>query len=284
VSFLEPWLFGYPVIFGIDASIFDRQREDWLESRIGGSASVGYRILPDLIAKLTYRLERVRVGDVRFNAVSDAVAVAGTNYVSALRFALTYDQNVIDKYSILCGGYAGTITYEIAGLGGTAHFSRLTVEANVQTTLFEWPNDHKWVLSFYGLYGMMFPFNHEDVPIYERFFAGGPQSLRGFAFRGVGPMQNDNPRGGNFITTGTAEFSFPIFQHILRGVLFADSGFVESSASLPSGVTWRLAAGFGFRITLPIFPAPIALDFGWPIFKARDDKTQVFSFSVGFGF
>jgi outer membrane protein insertion porin family len=284
VSFLEPWLLGYPILFGVDGFIFDRQREDWLEQRVGGSFSLGYRILPDLVAKATYRFERVDVADIRFNAVPDAIAVAGVNYVSAIRFALTYDKNLVDKYSVLYGGYAGTLTYEFAGLGGDAHFSRVTLEANFQTTLFEWPNDHKWVLSIYGLSGMMFPFGHNDTPIFERFFAGGPQSLRGFAFRGVGPMINDNPRGGNFITTASAEFSFPIFQHILRGVIFTDSGFVEGSSDLPTSVTWRLSAGMGFRITLPIFPAPIALDFGWPILRAHDDKRQVFSFSVGFGF
>ena len=65
---------------------------------------------------------------------------------------------------------------------------------------------------------------------------------------------------------------------------FTDFGFVEGSSSFPSNVHWRQTAGFGARITLPIFPAPIALDFGWPIFRTQDDRRQVFSFSVGFGF
>jgi len=71
---------------------------------------------------------------------------------------------------------------------------------------------------------------------------------------------------------------------VLRGVLFTDFGFVESRVSNLAHVSWRQSVGFGFRITLPIFPAPIALDFGWPILKERDDRRQVFSFSVGFGF
>lgn len=285
VSFVEPWLGGYPVPLSVDAFIFDRQREDWLEQRYGGTVGIGYRLVEQQITfRMAYRLEQVRVADVRFNAVPDAIAVAGVNYVSALKFSVTYDNNIIDRYSILYSGEATTLTYEIAGLGGDARYSRFTLEANIQRTLFEWPNDHKWVLQLYGLSGIMFPFGPDGTPVYERFFAGGPQSLRGFAFRGVGPMQNGNPRGGNFITTGTLEFSFPMFQHILRGVLFSDFGFVNGTASLPSNITWRQSVGFGFRITLPIFPAPIALDFGFPILKARDDQRQVFSFSVGFGF
>ncbi len=285
VSFVEPWLLGYPVPFSMDAFIFDRQREDWLEQRVGGTVGLGYRFVEQqIILKAAYRFERVRVADVRFNAVPDAISVAGENFVSAVRFSITYDNNIIDKYSILYSGEAATFTYELAGLGGDAQYSRFTLEGNVQRTLFEWPGDHKWVLQLYGLSGIMFPFGKDGTPIYERFFAGGPQSLRGFAFRGVGPMLNNNPRGGNFITTGTLEFSFPMFQHILRGVLFSDFGFVGGSSSLPTNVTWRQSVGFGFRIMLPIFPAPIALDFAWPLLEARDDQKQVFSFSVGFGF
>jgi outer membrane protein insertion porin family len=285
VSFVEPWFMGFPVLLGLDAFVFDRQREDWLEQRIGGSLSLGYRIAPDLVAKATYRLERVRVGDITpFGSPPDAIAVAGNNYVSAVRFALTYDKNLLDKYFIMYGGYAGTLSYEIAGLGGDAHFSAVRFEGNWQTTFFEWPSDHKWVLQVTGEAGYMTPFGGGDVPIYERFFGGGPHSIRGFAYRGVGPMFNDKPEGGDVMWTVNTEFSYPIFQHILRGVLFVDAGDIEKRIGDMHGSTIRVAAGFGARITLPIFPAPIALDFGWPIRKVAGDQRQVFSFSVGFGF
>jgi outer membrane protein insertion porin family len=276
---------GYPVLLGMEAWVFDRAREDWLEDRIGGSVSLGYKITQDLVGKMTYRFERVRVGDITlFGTVPDAIAVAGNNYVSAMKFSLTYDRNIVDKYFILCRGYALSASYEIAGLGGDAHFSAFRMEGNWQTTLLEWPSDHKWVLQLSGEAGYMAPFGGQDVPIYERFFAGGPHSIRGFAYRGVGPMFNDKPEGGDAFWTATAEFSFPIFQHILRGVAFVDAGDLESRLSSIRAGNVRIAAGFGARITLPIFPAPIALDFGFPLVKQRTDQTQVFSFSVGVGF
>jgi outer membrane protein insertion porin family len=46
---------------------------------------------------------------------------------------------------------------------------------------------------------------------------------------------------------------------------------------------FRVAPGFGFRITLPALgPAPIALDFAFPVAYAPFDNRQVFSFFVGF--
>jgi outer membrane protein insertion porin family len=113
----------------------------------------------------------------------------------------------------------------------------------------------------------------------------------------VGPKyEDDKPIGGNFQLLGTAEFSFPIFQDLLRGVFFVDSGTVIEEylpgpdPRLASALgdffkdEMRVTAGFGVRIKVPFFPAPVALDFGWPLQKKRDDETQVFSFSVGFGF
>ena len=66
----------------------------------------------------------------------------------------------------------------------------------------------------------------------------------------------------------------------LRGVLFTDFGTVESNVSIDN---FRVAPGFGFRITLPAMgPAPIALDFAFPVVYAPYDNRQIFSFFVGF--
>ena len=46
--------------------------------------------------------------------------------------------------------------------------------------------------------------------------------------------------------------------------------------------TIRVAAGFGFRLTLPFFgQVPIALDFGFPLSEEEQDDTRLFSFSLG---
>jgi outer membrane protein insertion porin family len=45
---------------------------------------------------------------------------------------------------------------------------------------------------------------------------------------------------------------------------------------------YRVSAGFGLRVTVPMLgPVPIALDFGFPIIKAPEDRQQIFSFWVG---
>ena len=85
-------------------------------------------------------------------------------------------------------------------------------------------------------------------------------------------------------TLRDAEASFPLFKRFLRGVVFMDMGTVEAEIGDFRPRRIRYTAGFGFRINVAIFPAPVALDFAFPIRARRIDDEQVFSFSVGVGF
>jgi outer membrane protein insertion porin family len=296
-------LFGYPLILGLEAAARDRLREDWLERRRTGRVSLGYRLTQDLLFRLGYRIERVRVTDVENDAPQDVFDVKGNNLISGLRATLTYNQNLVDRDFVLYGGYSASVYYEIVGqfLGGDHDFHRAGVEANWQTSLLSWPRHHKWVFAVRGEVGWQRELMGKDdeIPIFERFFAGGPNSIRGFRFRSVGPRDEvvDEPIGGNFLVTLTSEFSFPLFRDLLRGVFFIDAGtvipdlvprgspgFTEESVQYYFSEELRVAAGFGVRLKVPFFPAPVALDFAWPLQDQEDDERQVFSFSVGFGF
>lgn len=109
-----------------------------------------------------------------------------------------------------------------------------------------------------------------------------------FKFRGVGPRSGPpadplaDPVGGDFSWVSTAELNYPIYEEIVRGVVFVDVGDVESDVTLG---TIRSDAGVGVRLTIPFLgKIPLALDFGVPITKATGDKTQYISFSLGIPF
>ena len=80
----------------------------------------------------------------------------------------------------------------------------------------------------------------------------------------------------------TVEYLFPLTaDDMIHGVAFCDFGTVEENVAL-HGDNFRVAPGFGLRITVPAMgPAPIALDFAFPVAKADTDDTQVFSFNIG---
>ena len=133
-------------------------------------------------------------------------------------------------------------------------------------------------------------YSGDDTPIYDRYYAGGFSTLRGFQFRGAAPhvysanAGEDVFVGGDFQLLASAEYMFPITaDDMIRGVVFCDSGTVEPTIHNWNN-NYRVAPGFGLRVCVPAMgPAPIALDFAFPISWQPGDRFEVFSFFVGFG-
>ena len=107
--------------------------------------------------------------------------------------------------------------------------------------------------------------------------------MRGFDFRGAGPVESTVAVGGRFRMIGSFEYIFPLTaDDMMRGLFFVDYGTVEKTAKLDAD-TFRVAPGFGLRIAVPALgPAPLALDFAFPVAYADTDDRQVFSFFFGF--
>ncbi|MCE9635397.1 MAG: outer membrane protein assembly factor BamA [Planctomycetes bacterium] len=177
-------------------------------------------------------------------------------------------------------------------------------------------------------------FDTSFVPVYEGYFAGGSSTVRGFSYGGAGPhgqgdpflarrpgetakqqtqrlegvtrsvLENDgDPLGGSVQFVASTEYTFPMYEDMLRGVFFLDAGMVRSSFSSSHGLDedvsapylagakfsdgesffsdMRAAIGFGVRLRIPALgPVPLALDVGIPIRKQDGDDTQIISFTI----
>jgi outer membrane protein insertion porin family len=169
--------------------------------------------------------------------------------------------------------------YEYVGaLGGDYNYHKFTLGFNYYQTVNEDLLERKTILSYRADAGYI----SGEAPFFERFYAGGIGSIRGFTFRGISPRSgpDEDPIGGSFSMSGSVELNFPIAGEALRGVIFADAGTVEPDFRIG---TIRTSIGAGIRLTLPIFgQLPLALDFGIPITKDSQDDTRFISFSLGF--
>ena len=91
----------------------------------------------------------------------------------------------------------------------------------------------------------------DDTPIFERYYAGGFSTIRGFAFRGVTPRDPVYGMGvgGDFQLLTSTQYLFPITaDDMLRGVLFVDAGTVEPrSATGTNGCAWPPVSDCGSR-------------------------------------
>jgi outer membrane protein insertion porin family len=126
----------------------------------------------------------------------------------------------------------------------------------------------------------------KTIPIYERFYAGGADTIRGYRERKVGPrdIPTSEPIGGDSTLIGNAEITFPIYEKVLKGAVFYDIGNVwERMQDFVVGGDYKQGAGVGVRVKTPI--GPIKVDWGYPLNKNHDDKRNgEFYFSVSHGF
>ncbi|MBP7865085.1 MAG: BamA/TamA family outer membrane protein [Acidobacteria bacterium] len=104
--------------------------------------------------------------------------------------------------------------------------------------------------------------NTGDVPISERFFAGGSYSLRGFSQDEAGPLDpvTLDPVGGSALLIGNVELRFPI-RSIFDGAAFYDTGNVFRDLSGMSLADFSHTVGIGVRVRTPL--GPIRFDVGY---------------------
>ena len=120
------------------------------------------------------------------------------------------------------------------------------------------------------------------IPIDERFFNGGANTVRSFGERDLGPHdRKGHPIGGEFFTIFNIEYTIPIFGE-LEGALFTDAGNLLPAAEEPGLNDMRYALGVGLRYKLPI--GPVRLDYGVNPNPQNGEDSGAFHFSFGFAF
>ncbi|MGZ4967097.1 MAG: BamA/OMP85 family outer membrane protein [Chthoniobacterales bacterium] len=136
-------------------------------------------------------------------------------------------------------------------------------------------------LAFGARVGVIKGLNGIEVPIDERFFNGGANTVRSFSERNLGPHVNGDPIGGEFYSVYNVEYTFPIWGE-LQGAVFFDAGNLLPNSGDAGFDNMRYGIGVGLRYRLPI--GPIRLDYGFNPDRREDEDFGAFHFSFGFAF
>ncbi len=121
-----------------------------------------------------------------------------------------------------------------------------------------------------------------DVPLAERFLAGGSTTMRGFAQNALGPIgANGVPLGGEAMLVINNEVRFPLIW-LFDGVGFVDVGNVFLHAQDFSFSDLRKDGGFGLRMRTPWFL--LRLDYGVPLDRKPGESRSRLFFSIGQAF
>ncbi len=282
LDFTESYLFDRPLRFDFSLYHFTRSREDYREQRTGSIASFGKKLrhgltdrqwFKDWYGEIAFRVEHVQLKDADLFDDRSIRDSADDAILTSVKTTVIRDRT--DSRLLPSEGDRTSINFE--QFVGDFNFGKLRVSYTKHHTVKIDEQDRKSVISFNIDLGAILG----NAPVYEKFYAGGIGSIRGFDFRGVGPRGGlrDDPIGGDFLLTTNLEYSFPMLGDVLRGVVFTDMGTVEESFSIRD---WRAAVGVGVRFTIDLFgPLPIEVDFAFPVSTGPGDDERVINFFIG---
>ncbi len=279
IDFTEPYFLDRPLSLTTSFYLFDRIRDGYEEGRIGTTISLGKRfergVLHGWTGEISARLEGIDItpesdfGTTVFLA-PDIRDDQGASVLTSLRAALVRDRT--DNRFIPSTGDRLRLSYEQVGaLGGDFVFGRASSSYTWYTTLATDHLERKSVLALHGEAGAIVG----NAPLFERYYAGGVGSIRGFAYRQASPRGGleDNVIGGDILLIGSAEYTYPLVGEWLRGLVFLDTAWLDG---------FRASVGTGVRMTVNFLgPVPLELHLATPVASEDDDEKEFFSFVIG---
>ena len=270
VSFREPYFRDKPISLDVTGLSREWERECYGEGRLRGYVGFEKRYKNQWRRSISFRFENVDVGSVDSDAPKEIKSVEGDNTLVGVRLGVGRD--LTDNRFNPSRGYSFNAGYEQVGGGHT--FGILSGTYRWYKTLHEDLDERKTILAT-KLHAATVV---GDAPPFEKFYAGGSRSIRGFDYRGVstraGP--DKDPIGSDWVFLAGTEVTVPLVGNNFSALFFVDSGAIDSG-------NYRVAVGTGIQILIPQWfgPVPMRFEIATPLMKDDDDETQVFSFSIG---
>ncbi|MEO6738857.1 MAG: outer membrane protein assembly factor BamA [Chthoniobacteraceae bacterium] len=289
ISLTEPYFLDRKLSLGGEAYYRDASYTSsvYNERRYGGDIFLRHPINDFMAVRLEYRLEEIELHS--FSSVLPATSEfrkdAQPVLKSQISASLTYDSR--NRVYLPSSGWRADAQIYAAGgfLGGNESIYGFDLSASKYIGL---PGDT--ILSFEGEVASVDNWSGGNrVPVYDRLYLGGANSLRGFRYRDVGPKDAfGEPIGGQTLARFTAEYTIPIIEKV-RAALFYDVGFVSSgsyrfSAKKDPNGSGGLNSNYGIGLLLEI-PSigPIRIDYGIPLQSDPFNKGNgKFQFNIGY--
>jgi outer membrane protein insertion porin family len=284
IDFRDPYVFDTDFSLLLSAYNTRTKYSDFERKATGGKAGVGYNFSRYTNASLSLRVDSTQilpVGTVTTRVIQDEID-KGRQQTRSTTFAL--NRNTTDKFIDPSRGGVQSASVEYAGgpLGGDSQFVKYFLNAKAF-----YPVTASTVFSWNVLWGHVVPtVGGEEVPIFERFFLGGPYSIRGFRSRDLSPRDPNTGEsvGGNKELIGNLEYLFPLVQEIgFKGVVFFDAGNTWEQGKWPwDGRQIRYAYGTGVRWYSPM--GPLRFEWGWNLNPGPGEAKRVMEFTIGTAF
>ncbi len=272
-SFVEPWLFDMPLWSKFDLWNSATRYDTYDVNSSGFGVTFGYPIWERISGYLGYRLSMDDVVNITDTASASIKAQEGKRTLSSLIATLTRDTT--DDYMFPSTGSrsSGTINYTGGILQGSADFIKYELSSS---QFFPLPLDTVFGIRERG--GYLQNTGNAPIPVYQRFYLGGINSLRGLRYVGPTDPVTGDVTGGTTMLNFNAEYVFPLIKNAgMKGVIFYDTGNAWDSGYHLDDL--RKTTGAGVRWYSPI--GPLRLEWGYVLDPKNNEPTSRWEFSMG---
>lgn len=263
VSFTEPWWLDRRLRLNASAFTTTRNEEEYDRERTGISTSLAWRGIFNLRHEAGIQIQQVELTDFSDTVSQELADEEGTYDITALQYSISRDTR--DRFIYPTQGSTWELSAELQPeiLGTYSDIYSLGLDATTYLRLLS-----PFILRLRGELGVVDSISGEDVAIFDRLFAGGTSTFRGFDRREISPVDvNDDSLGGRSLLLGTVELTYP-FTESVRGSIFCDMGNVWADAYDWDPADINVSVGFGLELQLPV--GPIRLDYGIPVVTQQD--------------
>lgn len=270
-----------PNVFSPDASLvleaFQQQQtyQTYTANISGFDPHLDYKVSASLTASVGWRLEYLTFNSVNASTIEAIGGFRRKGILSGPSASVTFN-NTADPFNPR-GGEILSLLGNLSehALGADYRYWRLLADARKYQSV-GWQTILATRLQV-GLSDTLGSIG--DVPLSERYYAGGEGSVRGYGLRRIGPLSASNdPLGGLSLVAGSIELRRPLFWK-LSGALFFDCGQVATRAY--DLRVDALQCGYGPAVGLNSPVGPINFYLGFPTEKPRNDPVWQFYFSIG---
>jgi outer membrane protein insertion porin family len=248
---------------------------------VGIDMRFGYPVNDDTRLDFTLGYERI---DLTLNtsiaSLTDFVAAEGTAY-KQYKASVNWNQNTLNDFWYPTQGSSHGVNLNLALPNSDLNFYKLGYDYRSFTPL---NASESLVFSVGAQLGVLGTYGSTaTAPFFSNYYSGGYGSVRGFAFNSLGPTEGGEPLGGQLLTTGSAEFIFPLFSDMpsVRTSLFVDVGNVYETGNF-SAAELRVSGGLNLAWLTPV--GPLTLVVASPLRQKTDDKTQSTHITLGRSF
>jgi outer membrane protein insertion porin family len=273
--FIEPFLFDMPLWSKYELWRIYKEYDTYDLTSRGFGGTFGYPIWERILGYIGYRYAVNDISNVSDSASSYVKDEEGK--ISSSGLTLTLSRDTTDDSMFPTKGTRNSLSVEYTGgfLGGDTGYTKYM---GVSTWFHPLPLES--VFGLRGRIGYMEGREGSEIPVYDRFYLGGINSLRGL--RNVGPIdpETGDVIGGTTMLNFNVEIVFPLIKSAgMKGVVFFDTGNAWDDGGYHLN-DMRKTAGLGIRWYSPI--GPLRLEWGYVLDRKDDEAASRFEFTIGF--